>query len=175
MKWRKAYTADTEYDWNDGWVGTFLDVHSFLFESFIEVLSPTEAMFVLMHALSSDTRVIYAVVVSLFFAFTDGELDGGQEGTDQGQHYALDLIERLRRVSYTLEDSEFTQIVDTILADASKKRKRMRRETILALIANYFGWKEVSKRRYKVVKKHLNWRDLVTKEMWKKAPTALSS
>ena len=136
-----------------------------------------------MHALSSDTRLIYVLTVSLFDNF-EQDFDMALETYDSEDEFdepdglqrkALDLRERLRQVSYTLEDSEFTQLVDAILADASKKRKRMRRETILASIANYFGWKEVSKRRYKVVKKHLNWRDLVTKEMWKNAPTARSS
>ena len=43
--------AQTDYEWEIGWVGNVLSPHMTLIDSFMGTLSPTEAMFILMHAL----------------------------------------------------------------------------------------------------------------------------
>lgn len=68
-KWRAAEKARTKYSrkMGVGWVGDVLEPHASLIESFAGILSPTEAMAVLMHALSSDTLVIFVMVMALGF------------------------------------------------------------------------------------------------------------
>ncbi|KAL7551582.1 hypothetical protein ACHAWF_015336 [Thalassiosira exigua] len=65
-KWRDLVPAQTDYLWQEGWVGNVLLPHINLIDSFAGLLSPTEAMFVLMHALSSDTRGIQVMTLSFF-------------------------------------------------------------------------------------------------------------
>jgi hypothetical protein len=65
-KWRKPRQAQTDYEWQEGWMGDVAAPHYSLIESFAGCLSPTEALFVLMHALSSDTRGIFVCTVALF-------------------------------------------------------------------------------------------------------------
>lgn len=68
-KWRKLRRFQTEYYWQEGWLGDVVIPHIALIDSFAGTLSPTEVIFVLMHALSSDTRVIYVMTVSFFDNF----------------------------------------------------------------------------------------------------------
>jgi hypothetical protein len=67
-KW-SLHDAQTEYWWQEGWMGDVAAPHCSLIESFAGCLSPTEALFVLMHALSSDTRGIFVCTVEMFDGF----------------------------------------------------------------------------------------------------------
>jgi hypothetical protein len=64
-KWR-FWQAQMDYEWQEGWMGDVSAPHYSLIESFAGCLSPTEALFVMMHALSSDTRGIFVCTVAMF-------------------------------------------------------------------------------------------------------------
>ena len=75
-----------------------------LFSSFAGILSPVEALFVLMHTLSSDTRVIYVMTISFFdYFYRDLWLFTHDINDDDSDYQrAVELREKLSRVSYTL-------------------------------------------------------------------------
>ena len=112
-KWREPEEAQTEYceRSEDGWFGNVVVPHMALIESLAGVLSPTEAMFVLMHALSSDTRVIYVMTVG-FFDNLQHDFDGfaafeGEENDVEHGQWLMGLKQALRQkllqVSYAME------------------------------------------------------------------------
>jgi len=168
-KWKMDFHAQTDYNWQEGWLGSFVDPHTLLIDSFVGNLSPVEAMFVLMHALSSDTRVIYVVVVSFFDNFDlDFDmilLEDNENDDDENDEAALiDFRQKLSSVSYTLDDSELLAVADTLFANSKKTNELELEELEIALlkldstyqsIATHFGWSEVDARRKRVVAQHL--------------------
>ena len=203
-KWTGVYQAQTEYEWDEGWLGSFNgksyiylscsekwthDMHKILLMYLIKlspiprstcyilgVLSPTEALFVLMHALSSDTRVIYVMIISFFDSFEHNfELDDFDE-EDSYYQQAVELREKLSQVSYTLEDDEFVKLVEIIFARAAGKlfetsgnsddEQELSLGDICNPIATHYGWSKVDERRQNLIFQHL---------MNKKAPTGDSS
>ena len=56
---------DQDLNWNESFIGDITECNFELFDSFLGRLSPTEVSFILMHALSEDTRVIYQYVLEL--------------------------------------------------------------------------------------------------------------
>lgn len=153
-----------------------LDPHITLFSSFVGI-SPVEALFVLIHALSSDTRVIYVSTVSLFDNF-DRHLQWSLENfiNTIGYEQLESLHENLSQVSYTLEDDEFVKLVDIVFNRAAKNKEESgdsddelslsMSDDICNPIAAHYGWSEVDDRRETLIFHHL---------MSKKAPTARSS
>lgn len=123
----------------------FLGPHATLFSSFLGLLSPVEALFVLMHTLSSDTRVIYVMTIC-FFDFFDDDFDGMNGFFDEEDSYyqwAMELREKLSQVSYTLEDSEFLASVRALFPNLD--------DLDFDVIANHYGWSEVDDRRQQVI------------------------
>jgi len=134
------------------------------------VLSPVEALFVLMHALSSDTRVIYIITISFFDSFDyDFELNDFDE-EDSYYQRAVELREKLAQVSYTLTDDGFGKLVDIIFRDkletimscgdsdsqTSVIRTQLNQDAICKSIATHYGWSEVDTRRRELVRKYCN-------------------
>lgn len=123
------------------------DPHVTLFSSFVGILSPVEALFVLMHALSSDTRVIYVITICFFdkfdedlqYSFDNFDPDSG----DSIYQRAVELREKLSQVSYTLEDSEFLALVRALIPTLD--------DLDFDVIANHYGWNFVDDRRQKVI------------------------
>jgi hypothetical protein len=71
---KAEYKYVTEELGSEGmWSGSVVAPHYAMIRSFLGTLSlsPTEAIFVLMHALSSDTRLIYVFALSFFDEFYD--------------------------------------------------------------------------------------------------------
>ena len=100
-KLRTPLEAQTEYYWQEGWCGDLLDPHIALIDSFAGLLSPTEAMFVLMHALCSDTRVIYVMTVSFFYYLnSDFDMD------DDDEPRLREFRQKLSQFSYTTEENQ---------------------------------------------------------------------
>jgi hypothetical protein len=94
-KWMKPMRAETEYAWQEGWCGYLLDPSIALIDSFAGLLSPTEAMFVLMHALCSDTRVIYVMTVSFFYCLnSDFDMDDDE--------WLREFRQKLSQFSYSI-------------------------------------------------------------------------
>jgi len=121
-------------------------------------------MFVLMHALSSDTRLIYVTTISLFDNF-DQDFDMSLETYDSEdsddepdgfQRKTLDLRERLRPISYTLTDDELLTFVNTIAVNYTEASSRGVSLSGIS-IATHFGWGKVDKRRKKIISEHLGW------------------
>ena len=114
VKWGRAFSVQTDYYWQEEWLGDVLGPHNILIESFAGVLSPTEAMFTLMHALSSDTRIIYVMTVKGFFYNLRGDFDhyfsegfGEEEEEDdeeRADQWLMLLNQRLLQVSYENEN-----------------------------------------------------------------------
>ncbi|KAL9189342.1 hypothetical protein ACHAXT_011832 [Thalassiosira profunda] len=109
MKWRTPLRAQTEYYWQEGWLGNVLFPHVALIDTFAGTLSPTEAMFVLMHALSSDTRSIYVMTVSfwdsLYYDFCYFSEEGYWEEDEEEEESRWkasieELKQKLLQISY---------------------------------------------------------------------------
>ena len=109
-KWRGPERAQTEYMWNEGWHGCVLLPHIALIDSFAGTLSPTEAFFVLMHSLSSDTRIIYVMMISFFdrlaYSFDEFlELIYDQEiDMEEARQWLTEFRQKLSQFSYTTEN-----------------------------------------------------------------------
>ena len=93
------------WEWEGGFNGVITGCNFHLFDSFLGRLSPTEVSFVLMHALSEDTRVIYQYVLAVFEVFNqefDRIKDDLAAGYDPGGRNTLmmEWKERLAAVSY---------------------------------------------------------------------------
>jgi len=94
----KAETYGVHYEWQGGWTGDAVDPHHTLTTSLVSLVSPIEAMFVLMHALSSDARSIFAYTL-VFFDNFDRDLNSWSvpeffNEAERGSYKALcDLLE----------------------------------------------------------------------------------
>ena len=120
-----------------------------------------------MHALSSDTRVIYIMTISFFDSFDyDFQLNDFDE-EDSYYQRAVELREKLSRVSsYTLTDNEFQSLFWDIVHDALEKVKRIdgdkcaiirttcSQDAICKSIATHYGWGEVDTRRLGLVREY---------------------
>ena len=125
-----------------------------------------------MHALSSDTRVIYVLTVSLFDSFDyDFELLNDFDEEDSHYRRGVELREKLSQVSsYTLTDDGFVKLVDIIFRDkletimscgdsdsqTSVIRTQLNQDAICKSIATHYGWSEVDTRRRELVRKYCN-------------------
>lgn len=102
-RWRLE-RPQLEWWWQEGFMGDVTFSNHALFNLFHGILSPTEVSVVLMHALSSDTRVIYVCTLAVFdsmdYSFQDVELDewmfSGEEDED-AYEAGLDAVEDWRR------------------------------------------------------------------------------
>ena len=106
-----------------------------------------------MHALSSDTRIIYVLTISLFDNF-DQDLQWSLENfiTDSDYQRVEDLHEKLSQISYTLEDDELLTFVRTLFPTKYPFTKGLMED-----IATHYGWGKVDERRQTVILGH--WMD----------------
>ena len=89
-----------EWAWQEGFGGDVTSSNYDLFDSFFGQLSPTEVSFVLMHALSEDTRVIYQYVETVFDRFNQEFEWMEDEDEDEQNEIMVAWKERLAAVSY---------------------------------------------------------------------------
>ena len=105
--WKMNF-VQTEWAWQEGFCGFVAESNYELFRLFHGKLSPTEVTTVLMHALSSDTRVIYSYVLAVFDNFGweleefEESWDGpsGRDDFDEILPVIQDWRERLQGVAY---------------------------------------------------------------------------
>ena len=86
------------WEWQEGFGGDVTSSNYDLFDSFYGQLSPTEVSFILMHALSEDTRVIFQYVETVFDCFNQGF--EWMEDEDEEDGFMMAWKERLAAVSY---------------------------------------------------------------------------
>jgi len=101
-----------------------------------------------MHALSSDTRLIYVLTISLFDNF-DQDLQWSLENFINTSDYERleGLHQKLSQVSYTLEDSELLALVQKLFPRLP--------DVNFDDIANHYGWSKVDERRSNFIIKHV--------------------
>lgn len=87
-----------EWGWQDGFMGDVASPNYDLFDSFFGEFSPTEVSFVLMHALSEDTRVIFQYVETVFDCFNQ------EFEWDEVDDFLLEWKERLAALSYQFHE-----------------------------------------------------------------------
>ena len=88
------------WEWEGGFSGDVTRSNFELFDSFFGLLSPTEVSFVLMHALSQDTRVICQYVQAVFDCFRMEFEFAEDEPDEEGNGDLLEWRARLATLSY---------------------------------------------------------------------------
>lgn len=105
--------VQTDFEWQEGFVGFVAEPNDKLFRLFFGHLSPTETTTVLMHALSMDTRAIYTYILAVFDNFgyeleqwEDSHFDEDWDDFEEQLELIKDWKEQLRSITYDSSGAE---------------------------------------------------------------------